>query len=88
MDNEKVHSVAARLNCKVDQVPIKYLGLPLGGYPRRYPFGNWPLINFEANWINGEDIIYLEKGEPLFANQFSNLPTYYMSSFLMAENVI
>ena len=38
IEDNKLISVAAKLNCKVDYLPIMYLGLPLGGYSKKEAF--------------------------------------------------
>lgn len=38
IDDNEVSSVAAKLNCKIEKLPIMYLGLPLGGYPKKESF--------------------------------------------------
>lgn len=46
MDDHKVIFVASQLNCKVAQLPFLYLGLPLGGYPKKVSFCQ-PVISAE-----------------------------------------
>lgn len=44
IDEGRVHSIANLLNCKVESLPIMYLGLPSGGYPRKVSFWQ-PIID-------------------------------------------
>ena len=37
-DDGKLLLVATRLNCKMDHLPLIYVGLPLGGYPKKVEF--------------------------------------------------
>ena len=38
IDDSEVKSTAARLNCKAEKLPLMYLGLPLGGHPKKMVF--------------------------------------------------
>ena len=38
IDDNKVISTEDILNCKVESLPFIYLGLPLGGYPKKCSF--------------------------------------------------
>lgn len=89
IEDNKIISVAARLNCKVEYLPIMYVGLPLGGYPKKEAF--WPpVIGKVQDKLDKWKRYNLSRGGrvALCKSVFSHLPTYYMSLFLMLEKVI
>lgn len=49
IEDNKLISVAAKLNCKVDYLPIMYLGLPLEGYPKKKLSARRSLGKFKIN---------------------------------------
>lgn len=40
VDGIELYSVVSKLNCKATHRPFMYLGLPLGGHPKKKHFGN------------------------------------------------
>ena len=79
IDENKVLSVAVKLNCKVEQLPIMYLGLPLGGYPKKVSFWQ-PVIDKVQGKLDRWRRYNLPRGgrATLCKLVLSNLPTHYM----------
>jgi len=53
--------VASVLNCKVGQVPFLYLGMPIGGNPRRLSFWD-PVVNRIKTRLSGWNNCFLSFG--------------------------
>lgn len=89
IEDNKLILVAARLNCKVDYLPIMYLGLLLGGYPKKEAFWQ-PIIGKIQEKLDKWKRYNLSRGGhvTLCKPVLSRLPTYYMSIFLMPKKVI
>ena len=89
IDDNEVCSVAAMLNCRVEKLPLMYLGLRLGGYPKKESFWQ-PILNKVQGKLNKWKKYNLSWGgrSTLCKSVLSNLPTYYMSTFLMPEKVV
>lgn len=70
IEENKLLSTVTRLNCKAGYLPFIYLGLPLGGYPKKVSF--WlPMIDKSTQRLtNGKDSTSLEEEGPHFASQF------------------
>jgi hypothetical protein len=85
---EDVDQLASRLGCGTTDLPLKYLGLPLGAS-----------FKLKAVWRDLEDMmvrrlapwkrLYLSKGGrvALIKSTLSNLPTYMLSLFPIPANV-
>lgn len=88
VDDSKLISVAASLNCKAECLPFMYLGLLLGGYPKRVSF--WLSVIDKLQGKLDKWRRYNSRGgrATLCKLVLSTLPIYYMSSFLMPEKVI
>lgn len=84
IDEDQQLSTAARLNCKVEHLPFMYLGLPLGGCPKKVAFWQ-PMIDKVHKKLDKWRHFNLSRGgrATLCKSVLSNLPTYYMSLFLM-----
>jgi len=54
---------AAVLSCKVGKIPFMYLGLPIGGNPRRLSFWD-PVVNRINSRLPGWNIRFLSFGGP------------------------
>ena len=81
VDDGKLLSVAARLNCKVEHLPLVYLGLPLGGCLKEVEFWQ-PVIDKLQRKLDKWRRYNLSRGgrATLCKSVLSNLPIYYMSS--------
>jgi hypothetical protein len=78
----EVDQLAGLLGCGMGDLPLKYLGLPLGAS-----------FKLKAMWVDLEDLMsqrlapwkqsYLSKGDrvTLIESTLSNLPTYMLSLF-------
>jgi hypothetical protein len=85
---DDVDQLAGRLGCGTADLPLKYLGLPLGAS-----------FKLKAMWKDLEDLMaqrlapwkrsYLSKGGrvALIKNTLSNLPTYLLSLFPIPADV-
>jgi hypothetical protein len=83
-----VRRLADILGCEVASLPVKYLGLPLGGSYKSTSFWDGVIEKVEnqlASWKR----LYLSKGGrvTLIKSTLSNLPTYYMSMFPIPMSV-
>lgn len=89
VEESKLLSTASRLNCKANYLHFTYLRLPLGGYPKRVSFWQ-PMIDKTHTKLDKWRKFNLSRGgrSTLCKSVLSNLPTYYMSLFLMPEKVI
>jgi len=47
---DRVHEVTSVMNCKHDHIFVMYLGLPIGGHPRKLHFW-YPLIDHMIVWL-------------------------------------
>lgn len=89
MDNEWVKIAAPVLNCKVGNVPFRYLGLPVGENPERLSI--WVIVVEKvrdrlSGWRSksisfGGRIVHLK-------SVFTALPIYYLSFFKALAGII
>lgn len=88
VDDNKLIEVAARLNCKVDHLPNHVTWSTFGWLSQKgLLFGNRSLTNCKLDkWRRYN--LSREGRATLCKLALSNLPTYYMSSFLMLKKVI
>lgn len=84
IEENKLISVAGKLNCKAEHLPFLYLGLPLGRYSKKVSFWQ-PVIEKLHVKFDKWRRYNLSRGGRATLCKFvlSNLPTYYMSSFLI-----
>ncbi|KAK2652576.1 hypothetical protein Ddye_012432 [Dipteronia dyeriana] len=80
---------AGIFRCMEDSLPILYMGLPLGGNPRRVSFWNPVVKKVEqllAPWKKG----FISKGARLVLIKvvLSSLPSYFMSMYSILELVM
>ncbi|KAG7992074.1 hypothetical protein I3843_02G109700 [Carya illinoinensis] len=80
--------VAAILGCKVSLLPMKYLGLSLGAPHKSKAMWEGMIEKIESK-LAGWKRIYLSKGGriTLIKSTLSNLPTYFLSLFLVPAGV-
>jgi hypothetical protein len=76
------------LSCRVSSLPLKYLGLPLGAGFKAKPIWNGVVEKIER-WLASWKQMYLSKGGrvTLIKSTLSNLPTYFLSLFLIPASV-
>ena len=88
-DEALIQDWALRSGCAVGTWPIKYLGLPLGGNPRKKVFWE-PVLTKVAKRLDGWKKAYLSRGGRLTLIQsvLSSLPIYYLSIFKAPKTVI
>ncbi|XP_024642310.1 uncharacterized protein [Medicago truncatula] len=60
-DNSWLHEAASVLSCKVGNVPFLYLGMPIGGNPRRLCFWE-PIVNRIKSRLSGWNSRFLSFG--------------------------
>ena len=84
-----LQNLADMSGCVVGEWPIKYLGLPLGGNPRKTEFWE-PVLSKVAKRLGGWKKSFLSRGGRLTLIQsvLSSLPTYYLSLFKAPITVI
>ena len=88
IEERMINETASRLRCKIEKLPFMYLGLPLGSYPKSSLF--WQPIKDKIQGKLSKWRRYnLSCGGriTLYKSVLSNLPTCYMSSFLMPISV-
>jgi hypothetical protein len=73
---------AYALNCKIGRVPFMYLGLPIGGNPRRLEFWS-PLIDRIRKKLSSWKSRHLSMGGRLvlLRSVLSSIPVYFLSFF-------
>ena len=76
------------LGCKTSNLPMKYLGLPLGAKFKSKAIWN-PIVEKMERRLVSWKRIYLSKGGyiTLIKSTLSNLPTYFLSLFLIPVDV-
>jgi hypothetical protein len=77
-----LHEAASALRCRVGKVPFLYLGLPIGGDPRRLGFWE-PVLTRIRNILSGWQSRFLSFGGRLVLLKFvlTSLPVYALSFF-------
>jgi len=77
-----LHEAALVLNCRVGAFPFVYLGLPIGGDPRRLDFWN-PILNTITSRLSSWKRKFLSFGGclVLLKSVLSLLPVYFLSFF-------
>ena len=77
-----LHQLADLSGCEIGDWPIKYLGLPLGGNPRRIDFWD-PVVTKVAKRLDSWKKAFLSRGGrlTLIHSVLTALPTYYLSIF-------
>nr|KYP63731.1 hypothetical protein KK1_018313 [Cajanus cajan] len=76
------------LNCKIMDIPFKYLGLPIGDNPRRQAMWKPIILKFEkklALWKN--KLLSLAGRVCLINFVLSSLPLFYISFFKIPKKV-
>uniref|UniRef100_A0A803P465 Reverse transcriptase domain-containing protein n=1 Tax=Cannabis sativa TaxID=3483 RepID=A0A803P465_CANSA len=88
MDEEIVSRLARRIGCEVGSWPLQYLGMPLGGSPRKWSFWE-PVMDKCAKRLDGWKCAFLSKGGRLTLIQsvLSSLPLYFLSLFKAPRSV-
>jgi len=81
--------VATVLNCKVGDLPIMYLGLPLGGDPRRLNFWE-PVVSQIKSRMSGWKSRHISFGRRLvlLKSVLTSLPVYALSFFKAPSGTI
>jgi hypothetical protein len=76
------------LGCQCASLPMKYLGLPLGAKFKETIIWN-PIIEKMERGLAGWKRLYLSKGGKvtLIKSTLPNLPTYFLSLFLIPVGV-
>ena len=83
-----IQSLANILQCKVGNLPMTYLGMPLGTLYKSPSIWNLILERMEKK-LSGWKRLYLSKGGrlTLLKSTLSSLPTYYLSLFTIPKAV-
>jgi hypothetical protein len=76
------------LCCRIGQLPMNYLGMPLGSSFKTLSIWN-PIIKMMERRLAGWQRLYLSKGGrlTLLKSTLSSLPTYYLSLFTIPVSV-
>ena len=85
---EDVHALAEILGYRVGELPMSYLGMPLGASHNFPSIWNPILEKFEQK-LAGWKKLYLSKGGwlVLLKSTLSSLPTYFFSLFIIPTHV-
>ncbi|GAU46455.1 hypothetical protein TSUD_402220 [Trifolium subterraneum] len=77
-----LHEAASVMNCKHGRLPFLYLGLPIGGDPRKLQFW-YPLVDRICNRLSGWKCKNLSVGGRLIMlkSVLSSIPVYFLSFF-------
>lgn len=89
VSNQEVIALAQVMGCKVEKLPIKYLGLPLGANPRNIK--TWdPVIERTKKKLNIWRSRFMSTGGRLnqLNSNVTNLPIYFMAIFKMPVAVV
>ena len=81
-------ALANILQCRVDSLPMKYLGMPLGISFKTVSIWN-PILEKMEKKLSGWKHLYLSKGGRLMLLKsiLSSLPTYFLSLFTIPKAV-
>ncbi|KAA0041990.1 uncharacterized protein E5676_scaffold306G002220 [Cucumis melo var. makuwa] len=79
--------IVDRIGYKAENLPIAYIGLPLGGYPRRQFWQ--PVIDLIHKKLNRWKPVNISRGgrKILCKAILASFPTYYLSWFSIPQNV-
>jgi hypothetical protein len=85
---DNVAELASILGCGTSSLPLKYLGMPLGTRHKATSIWDDIAVKMERRLASWQKL-YLSKGArvTLFKSTLSNLPTYFMSIFLIPTHV-
>ena len=88
-DRVLLQELATLLGCELGDWPIRYLGLPLGGNPRKIDFWD-PVVTKVAKRLDGWEKPFLSRGGRLTLIQYvlAAIPIYYLSLFKAPINVL
>ena len=80
LDQDHLSRLALMLDCKASDLPILYLGLPLGGNPKACGFWD-PVIKRISRRLDGWQKTYLSFGGriTLIHSCLSHIPSYFLS---------
>jgi len=84
-----LYEAAMVLNCRVGTLPFVYLGLPIGGDPRKLEFWR-PLLNNITSRLSNWKRKFISFGGRLILLKFimSSLPVYFLSFFKAPTGII
>ncbi|XP_058749275.1 uncharacterized protein LOC131622266 [Vicia villosa] len=88
IDQYFMQAASQFLSCKLDQVPFKFLGIVVGGNPRRINFWNPIMSILKAKfspWIG--KLMSIGGRVTLINSVVNNLPVYYLSFFKIPNKV-
>lgn len=81
IDNYFMHVANQFLTCKLDKIPLKFLGIVVGGNPRRIKFWNPILAKLKAKlspWFG--KLLSIGGRVTLIDYVITNLPVYYLEN--------
>ncbi|XP_058757339.1 uncharacterized mitochondrial protein AtMg00310-like [Vicia villosa] len=88
VDQYFLQAASQFLSCKLDRIPFKFLGVVVGGNPRRSTFLNPVITNMNAKlspWIGR--LLSIGGRVTLINSVITNLPVYYLSFFKLPIKV-
>ena len=89
IDEDLLQNFALIFGCEIGVWPIKYLGFPLGGNPRKHVFWE-PIVSKVKKRLDGWKKAFLSRGGrlTLINSVLSSIPIFYLSLFRAPVGVI
>lgn len=89
IEEREIMRLAGLLNCKVQRVPFIYLGLPVGGNPRRLGFWDPVVAKLRGRLTQWRQKTLSFGGRlTLIASVLSSIPLFYLSFFRLPRGVL
>jgi hypothetical protein len=85
---QNMSELAESLCCRIGELPLSYLGMPLGAFYKATAVWN-PILEKMERRLSGWQKLYLSKGGrlTLLRSMLSSLPTYFLSLFTIPISV-
>ena len=85
---QNMSELAESLCCRIGELPLSYLGMPLGAFYKATAVWN-PILEKMERRLSGWQKLYLSKGGrlTLLRSTLSSLPTYFLSLFTIPISV-
>lgn len=85
---ENIDALAANLGCRVDTLPTTYLALPLGAPYKNKAIWDKVIERMHTRLAGWKGMLLSKRGKlTLIKSELANLPTYYLSLFVVPASV-
>jgi hypothetical protein len=83
-----ISGLADSFCCHIGELPLTYLGMPLGALDKALSIGN-PILEKMERWLSSRKKLYLSKWGrlTLLKSTLSSLPTHFLSLFTIFVSV-